>query len=218
MRHPRGRTRTTAKFLSMLSVALLAMFTATEADAQQQIQERFGGDAHPGADVLSLNLYGGGFFSASSFAGGAQFEDTGTFGAAATFWATQNLGVRGNVLWYSHALTPGDEDIALIGEDPDVFHYSGDVVLRMPMPAMENVSWFPYILGGIGGKTYDFDTLGTETDFAGNVGLGLEARFGDEGRWGIHTEVRDFISNFDVAGVDETLHDIVWTGGFSINF
>ena len=211
-------TRELGGVVTLMVLAVIAMVHATEVSAQQQVAQRFGGDSHPGMDVISFSVHGGGFFSASSFAGGARFEDTGAFGASATFWAHSNLGIRGNFLWYQPNVLVGTEELAIVGEDPDVFHYSGDLVLRMPVPGGDNMSWFPYLLGGVGGKTYDFSTLESETDLTGNVGLGLELRFGQDGRWGVHTEVRDYISNLTVAELDETIHDVIWTGGISINF
>jgi len=203
-------------FVAMSAIALTA-FTFTGLSAQQQ----FGGNSHPGADRLSFTAFGGGLFSTSALGGGTEFENTGTLGGNVTFWATHNLGVRANVLWSPPDIRSdrvGINGPPLVGEDPNVWHYSGDVVLRLPLPATANISFFPYLLGGLGAKTYDFETLGTETDFAGNFGAGLEFRFGETGRWGINTEIRDFVSNFDRAGFDRTLHDVVWTGGLTLNF
>lgn len=217
MRHPSTNYGIAGKTLSVIIVAALAAFTAAEASAQM------GGSAHAGNDVVSLNLYGGGYFSGSTFSDGTEFDDTGALGANATVWAHRNLGIRGNVLWFQPDVI-GTSQAQLLNQNPDVIHYSGDVVLRMPMAARENLSWYPYILGGVGGKSYDFEPLDEEsplereTDFAGNVGVGLEVRFGETGRWGIHTEVRDFISEFDRAQLNETLHDVIWTGGLSFNF
>ena len=58
--------------------------------------------------------------------------------------------------------------------------------------------------------------LTPDTQFAGNFGAGIEFRFGREGRWGIHAEVRDFISDFDLSGVDGTQNDVIYTGGISL--
>ena len=160
----------------------------------------------------------GGHFSASSLAADTDFDDAGTIGGTVSFWFHENVGVRANTLWAPTDIVALQADNVLAGEDPNVWHDSGEVLLRLPLPAGDQMTWFPYAVAGIGGKTYDFETLGTETDFTGNFGAGVELRFGDLGRWGIHTEVRDFISNFDRLGFDETLHDVVWTGGISLNF
>lgn len=76
----------------------------------------------------------------------------------------------------------------------------------------------PYLLGGLGAKTYDFDVAETETDFQRNIGAGLEYRLPHQRQWGLVLEVRDFISTFEVGPVDNTQHDIVWTGGIRLNF
>lgn len=201
-----------AKLIYAALIAVTAAFTSVDLQAQQ-----IGGQSHPGADVLSFSVVGGGYFSTSDLGSGTEFDDSGTVGGTATYWAHPNIGVRGNVLWSPPDVrSPAESQLA--GQDPNIWLYSGDVVLRMPLPASANMSWYPYLAGGVGGKTYDFETLDAETDFSGNVGVGVELRFGQTGRWGIHTEVRDFISNFDRLGHDETLNDVVWTGGVSVNF
>lgn len=195
-----------------MTLAVLVVFSAANVSAQ--LMDR---DSHPGTDVLSFNLYGGGFFSTSTLAAGTEFDDTGTVGGTVTYWVHHNVGVRGNVLWASPAVVTADEN-PLVGEDPNVWHYSGDLVLRLPLPATGRMSLSPYLLGGLGGKTYDFETLSTASDFAGNFGVGVEVRFGETGRLGLNTEVRDFISNFDRHGFDSTLNDVFWTGGITFNF
>ncbi|HSL70274.1 MAG TPA: hypothetical protein VK864_08515, partial [Longimicrobiales bacterium] len=83
---------------------------------------------------------------------------------------------------------------------------------RLPLSAGQ---WFPYVVAGAGGKTYDFDLNDRETDFAGNFGGGIEYRFA---RWGIQAEVRDVVSKFERFGVNETQHDIAWTAGLTLSF
>lgn len=200
---------------TMLCAAVLlafAAFPAAELPAQMP-----DGDAQPGEDVMSLAAVGGGFYSANELSEGTEFENTESYGAMASFWTHRNIGLRASVLWASPTVLSTEEN-ALANEDPTVWNYSGDVLLRMPMTATDQVSWFPYIVGGIGAKTYDFQTLETGTDLAGNVGAGLELRFGETGRFGITTEVRDYLSSFDRLGFDETQNDVIWTGGLTMNF
>jgi hypothetical protein len=195
--------------------AVVALFAAfASADLSAQVMDRHG---QAGVDFLSVGLYGGGFFPASNLGAGTEFDNTGTVGGTVTLWAHRNVGVRANVLWSSlNVVGPGENPLA--GEDPDVWHYSGDVLLRLPFTTAGELSWFPYLVGGLGAKTYDFETRSTDTDFAGNYGAGVELRFGPEGRWGVNTEVRNLMSNFDRAGFDTTLNDVIWTGGFTLNF
>jgi len=87
---------------------------------------------------------------------------------------------------------------------------------REKLNAGRSAWWYPYVVGGLGGKTYDFDRLDAKTDFAGNFGGGIEFRFNRN--WGIQAEARDFVSSFDRLGIDSTQHDIVYTGGISLSF
>ena len=189
-------------------------FAVSGGSLTAQVMDR---ESHPGMDMFSINVSGGGLFPISSLGDGNEFDDAGSVGGSLTYWAHENAGIRASFLWASTDFL-GADDNPLIGEDPDVYHYSGDLLLRLPLPGTEQVSWFPYIVGGLGGKTYDFQTLSTDTDFTGNFGAGLELRFGEMGRWGINTEVRDFVSNFDRHGFDRTQNDVVWTGGLTLNF
>ncbi len=168
-----------------------------------------------GNDVLTLNVYGGGFSPAADLTADDRFQSSGTVGGALTLWVHPNVGLRGNVL-YARTDLPSAAPEPLPGENPNVWAYSGDLVLRLPLAAGNGRdTWFPYILGGLGGKMYDFDTLSTETDFASNFGAGIEYRFA---QWGLQAEVRDIVSRFNRLGVDRTQHDVVWTAGITLSF
>ena len=52
----------------------------------------------------------------------------------------------------------------------------------------------------------------------GNVGAGIEFRFGRTAQWGIHAELSDFISDFHQSGLGGAQNDIVYTGGISLSF
>lgn len=201
--------KTVTKYL--MTGAVAALFAAAPwADLSAQ--------AHPGNDLVSINAYGGGFSPTQTFQDRSEFDNSGTLGGAVTLWVHPFVGVRGNVLWSPTDVSFTDPASPLAGEDPNAWAYSGDLVLRLPFEAGAAGTLFPYIVGGLGGKTYDFETLSTETDFAGNFGAGLEYRPGADGRWGIQAEVRDIVSSFDRLGVDRTQHDLVWTGGITLNF
>lgn len=169
----------------------------------------------PAADRLTIGLYGGGYTPASTLMPGVEFENSGTVGGTLTLWLHPLLGVRGNVLYARTNVSLGGP-ASLAGEDPNVWAYSGDLLLRHPKPiGTGHGMWFPYLVGGLGGKTYDFDQQRRETDLAGNYGAGVEFR---NGRWGVQAEVRDIVSNFDRLGVDKTQHDVVWTAGLTWTF
>jgi hypothetical protein len=192
------------------AAALVAALGATSAEAQV-----LGPAEGAGNDMLTLNLFGGGYSPASSLTAGSEFRNSGTVGVAATLWVHPLVGVRANGLFARTDASQGVPE-GLKDEKPNVWAYSGDLVLRLPFStANGRDTWFPYLLGGLGGKTYDFDQAGTETDFAGNVGAGIEYRIG---RWGVQAEVRDIISTFDRFGIDKTQHDVVWTGGITLSF
>lgn len=169
-----------------------------------------------GNDIVTINAYGGGFSPATDLTtSNSRFRNSGTVGGTVTLWAHPNVGIRGNLLYARTDAGSGAPD-ALAGERPNVWAYSGDLVLRMPFAARNGRdTWFPYVVGGLGGKTYEFDTLDTETDFAGSFGAGLEYRFGP---WGVHAEVRDIVTSFDRFGAEKTLHDVVWTAGIGWSF
>jgi hypothetical protein len=172
-------------------------------------------DGGAGNDLVTLNVFGGGYSPSSSLQPGSEFGSSGSVGAAATLWIHRNFGLRANVLYARTDASAGAPD-PLTGEKPDIWTYSGDLLARLPI-AIGNGRDFviPYLVGGLGGKTYNFDELDTATDFAGNLGAGLEYRFA---RWGVQAEVRDVISSFDRFGVEKTQHDIVWTGGITLSF
>jgi hypothetical protein len=196
---------------------LAALITAgvlgtTAAHAQSQTPRPQGA---AGSDIVTINAYGGGFSPAADLTADERFGRSGTVGGAVTLWVHPVVGVRGNLL-YARTDVPAAAPDPLAGENPNVWAYSGDLVLRLPRTAANGRdTWFPYIVGGLGAKTYSFDTLSTETDFSGNFGAGIEYRFA---QWGLQGEVRDIVSRFDRFGVDRTQHDVVWTAGITLSF
>jgi hypothetical protein len=205
----RWRIRLRARGLLSLLFAACAL-GATAAQAQAQ-----GVPGAAGSDRVTINAYGGGFSPTAELSAEGGFRRSATAGGALTLWAHPNVGLRANVL-YARTNLPAAAPEPLPGEDPNVWAYSADLVLRLPRAAVDGRdSWFPYLVGGVGGKTYRFDTLEQESDFAGNVGAGLEYRLA---RWGLQAEVRDLVSRFDRFGVAKTQHDVVWTAGLTLSF
>lgn len=192
---------------SMAAAAVAAMaFAAAPVTAQSS--------ALPGSDVFTISLFGGGFSPLSDL-GAGEFTTGGTVGGTVGAWFGRYVGVRANVLWGSTDVS-GAAPQGLVGESPNAWLYTGDLLVRYPWTTGSGAA-FVYAVGGLGAKTYDFNRLSSETDFAGNVGLGGEYRF-TTGRWGIIAEVRDFISKFDAFGVSNTQNDLLWTAGVSLNF
>lgn len=190
-----------------ISMSLVLMLFASEAHAQVQ-------PATPPGNIF-FSVDGGGFFPTSDL-GDAEFDNTGTVNATLGSWFNDFVGVRANVLWANPDIT-GNAPAELEGESPDIWHYSGDVLLRFPVEFGQG-SLMPYAIGGLGARTMNFEGVDNETDFAGNVGGGLEYRFGAMQQFGVNTEVRGFGSNFEAFGIDETLWDVTWTGGLTFAF
>lgn len=193
---------------------LFGLATAGAASAQQMDDDDYEDEMVDGFSVAAL----GGGLSPAADVGDGDFDASGSGGLEATAWLGDHVGLRATGLYAATDAAPQIPPV-LEGEDPNVFLYSGDVVLRYPIDVMATDGFLqPYLVGGLGAKTYDFETIDTETDLAGNVGAGVEYRVGDEGRWGLLVEARDYISEFDQLGVEDTQHDIAWTAGVSLNF
>lgn len=110
-----------------------------------------------------------------------------------------------------------------ISGEPDVTMYSYDAGIEYhPFQLVAGTSWQlrPFVGGGIGGRTYDSDVAGaeTQTDLTGYGTLGLRA---DYKRVGFRIEGRDYVSRYDgLAGTSEsvTRNDIGLTTGFMVHF
>ena len=200
------KTKKSMQIASVLAVTLAPLSSALELTAQS------GND--PGQDIITLNVIGGGFSPASDL-GGGQFDATGTLGGTVGVWLHRYVGIRAAVVWAQTDVS-GPVSADVTGVDPNVWAYSGDVVVRALISAQSG--WIiPYVVGGLGAKTYDFKGVETETEFAGSFGAGVEYRF-PSSRWGINLEARDYVSNFEFYGIDETQHDVVWTAGITLSF
>ena len=183
---------------------------ATEAPAQVF------GSSELDHDLVSINVFAGGFTPSSDLSDGSEFDTSGSVGGAVTLWLWKYAGIRGNVL-YGQPDVDAVSGASIEGEDPDVWLYNGDLMLRLLISAGDAGWLCPYVLGGLGGKTYNFGQDDADvTKFAGNFGAGIEYRVGRSARWGIQAEVRDFISEFDAFGLEDTQHDVVYTAGLSL--
>ena len=199
------KTMKSRKIATMLALTVCPLASALDLTAQST--------RDPGQDIISLNVIGGGFSPASDL-GGSEFDATGTVGGTVGVWVHRYVGIRAAVVWAQTDVSGPTSDVT--GVDPNVWAYSGDLVLRVPLGARSG--WIiPYILGGLGAKTYDFEGVDTETEFAASFGAGVEYRF-PSSRWGINLEARDYVSDFEFYGIDETQHDLVWTGGITLSF
>jgi Outer membrane protein beta-barrel domain len=129
-----------------------------------------------------------------------------------TVWVQDYVGIRASGSWAQDSI----RGAALSGRGKfNKFTYDADLVLRYPIETGGG-TFSPYLLGGAGAiSVHQLESDSTWSKFAGNVGVGLEYRFG---RVGIRAEGRDYIYKFDRYGFDKTQHDIAWQGGFTLSF
>jgi opacity protein-like surface antigen len=196
----------------------------------------------PGSgDIATIAIHYGAVDPQTTFDDGSSFLRGSTLGLSATAWAFRHLGFRGNV-YKSHndGHNPQNPTAAIAVQDPDIWLYSGEVVLRYPINT-DALSVSPYVGAGFGGKTYDW-----QVKTVGNVwrawtqSVGVDLRPAAMGRVGLITEVRHYRSDFKAFGYEvyywheaaigmvedqkshwgeSTTHsDLVLTAGFSVNF
>lgn len=130
----------------------------------------------------------------------------------ATYWFTNYFGARVGGGWAQDSL----RGATLTGRGKfNKFTYDANIVARYPLGAGAG-TFVPYVLAGAGGiSVHQLGSDSTWTNFAGNVGAGLEYRLG---RLGLRAEARDHIYQFDRYGFDKTQHDIAWQGGVTLSF
>ncbi len=194
------------------TVALVLALAPAALSGQVSAKPPVGG--RPSLDNVTV----GGSFGGLS--GAANLNDPGTadwrVGWAAsvdvTKWLHRYVGVRVDGGWAQDSLRGAT--VAGRGKF-NKFTYDAGLVLRYPLQAgAGTVS--PYVVGGAGAiSLHQLESDSTWTKFAGNVGAGLEYRFG---RWGIRAEGRDYVYKFDRYGFDKTQHDIAWQGGVTLSF
>lgn len=101
-------------------------------------------------------------------------------------------------------------------QDGDLYTYGADVSYHAT-GLSERVA--PFVIAGVGAKSYGFDGADTETDLMWNAGLGVDV--GLSPNLALRLEARDYMSMFDPAvdGLDEELqHDIGLSAGLSFSF
>ncbi len=198
-----------------LTSALVGVFTLLSVNylgAQQNDPQYMPGNRQ--MEHGSATLYVGGYSPTTHLGDGTRFDPSATVGASVGYWFNEYAGVRANGLY---AQTKTDGPARFNYDNPNVWTYTGELLLRMPFSTRAgDVS--PYVIGGVGGKSYDFQNRATHTKFAGDYGLGVEYQRDPGSRWGLALEVRDVISKFDMGTFNDTQQDVVWTGGIRINY
>jgi len=111
----------------------------------------------------------------------------------ATYWLQRYVGVRAGGSWAQDSL----RGASLSGRGKfNKFAYDADLILRYPTQTGRN-ALAPYLIAGAGAVSlHQLGSDSTWTKFAGNVGAGVEYRY----------------------GFDRTQHDIAWQGGVTVSF
>jgi len=152
-------------------------------------------------DLGTVSLHFGTVDPRTTFDDGSRFQRGTAVGVSGTIWAFRNLGFRGNVTKSQNdGHNPQDPEAAIAVQDPDVWLYSGEAVLRLPI-ITRAVAVTPFLSGGIGGKTWDWKVKTiADVERAWTGALGLDFRPLSLGRVGLVTEARAFRSQFHAFG------------------
>jgi opacity protein-like surface antigen len=142
---------------------------------------------------------------------GVEFDDAVAFGGRAGLRIADRFGVGASLLYapltYSTSTT-SDQDGGLYAYGVDFSYHAVDLSERLA----------PFVVAGVGAKSYDFEDADLKTDFMWSAGAGLDVAL--TRTVGLRLEARDYMSLFDpmIDGLDEKLqHDIVLSAGLSFN-
>lgn len=196
----------------IMSVLALLALTAGQARAQE--------DAPANRVAVSATIFGGGFLPATNFNDGTRFNNAGTVGGAVTLWPARYLGIRGGLLrTKSDTEVPADSNSPLEYQNPAIWLVSADLVLQPNLPGVARWGWAPYLVGGIGAKHYGlkrYSRYAGYTALAGNLGAGLEYRFGSH--WGVQMEAKHLFSRFKEFEYNDNQRDWLLTAGINVRF
>jgi hypothetical protein len=140
---------------------------------------------------------------------GQELDHSVVFGGRAALRFADWFGVGATVL-YSPTTATGSSGAAT---DVGIWSYGLDASyhLATPSPLVQ-----PFLIGGLGAKTYDFDGMDALTHFMWNVGAGVDVAL--HPRAALRLEARDYMSLFDpeVTGVDDEIqHNLALSAGLS---
>ena len=205
-----------------VAAAVIALSASTGSELAAQWEAGL-----PGQDVASLTLHLGAVAPTSSLPDGGSFGTGIGGGISGTYWFHSRLGVRGSFLL---GKTPGQPSPTVTAErqpgneNPTVWYYGAEVLLRHPMEAGESFAWFPYVAAGLGGKQYRWEQLwtGFERDYtlATNFAAGIDVRPTDSPWYGFSLEARMYNSVYKWHSfhLDEpNQRDIVVSAGLKLN-
>jgi opacity protein-like surface antigen len=143
---------------------------------------------------------------------GVEFDNALAFGGRAGVRIADRFGIGASLVYapltYSTS-TATDQDGGYYAYGGDLSYHAIDLSERVA----------PFIVAGVGARSYDFEGADLKTDFMWNAGAGLDVAL--TRNVGIRLEARDYMSLFDpmIDGLDDELqHDIVLTAGLSFTF
>lgn len=207
------------------AVLILLLYPTSEASAQ------FWQAGRLGDDIGSLGIIAGVVSPTTTLPDGSSHDAGTAIGATGTVWPLDYLGARASVVYGKTAGVHGERFSAAAAHDPKVFLYSAELAIRYPF-AGERFSWFPYLSGGPGAKSYrwaiDRPRVG-DTSFAWSIGGGVDVRPTRSGSVGIQVDVRNYQSRYQWHGLgyraavpdDQAwgpiLNDVVITAGLTLN-
>ncbi len=180
----------------LLSVLAMAALSASPAPAREH--------PHDGATrpMFSIAVLGGGLSPTREPNDGARFRTGGSLGGALAVWPDHDIGLCATVL-RGRTRVDAPSGTRFLGQEPTVWLFGAD--LRLPIASARSWGRYPCLFGGMGLKHYAFDFEQAydrrQNDWGGNVGGGLEYRFG---RVGLIAEARTFLSKFQRARYRDT--------------
>jgi hypothetical protein len=137
------------------------------------------------------------------------------------------MGVRGSFLL---GKTPGQPSPTATyekqpgNENPTVWYYGAEVLLRHPMEAGGSFAWFPYVAAGFGGKQYRWEQMwtGYERDYTytTNFAAGIDVRPTDSPWYGFSLEARMYNSAYKWHGFffdNADQRDFLISAGLKLN-
>jgi hypothetical protein len=140
---------------------------------------------------------------------GLELNDAAAFGGRAGLRFADRFGVGATVLYSpttATASTGTETDVGVWSYGLDLSYHASS-----PSPLAR-----PFLVGGVGAKTYDFDGLDARSHFMWNVGAGVDVALHPKAS--LRLEARDYMSLFasEIAGIDDELqHDLALSAGLS---
>jgi hypothetical protein len=205
-----------------VAAAVIALSASTGSELAAQWEAGL-----PGQDVASVTLHLGAVAPTTTFPQGDSYGTGIGGGISGIYWFHNRVGIRGSFLL---GKTPGqpsptyDHDKQAGLENPTVWYYGGEFLLRHPMEAGERFAWFPYIAAGAGGKQYRWEQTWTgfnrDYTYTTNFAAGIDIRPTDSPWYGFALEARMFNSKYKwhTYYFDQpTQRDLIITAGFKLN-